>query len=203
MKKLRTIVAVFALQLTGWGALAAQTPPTVHAGDKIMLKVWREPDYTSEIQVRGDGFATFPRIGELRVGGETDVALREKLTRLFSDYLTNPSIEIIVLRRVNVSGAVAEPGVYFLDPTMTIADALAMAGGSTTDGKRGQVELYRGGEKLPVRIDTQARLVEAPLQTGDHLVVPERSWFVRNSGLLGAVISGSVGVLGLAIALGK
>lgn len=203
MTVLRTFLTLFALHAALSAAASAQSSPTVHPGDKIILKVWREPDYTGEIQVRGDGFATFPRIGDLRVVGETDVALREQLTRRFSDYLTNPSIEIIVLRRVNVSGAVAVPGVYFLDPTMTVADALALAGGATSEGRRGQVDVYRGGEKLPVRIDTQARLVEAPLQTGDHLVVPERSWFVRNSGLLGAMISGSVGLLGVAIALGR
>jgi len=203
MKTIPLVLVLLLIQLASVLDVSAQAPPTVHPGDKIMLKVWREPDYTGEIQVRGDGVATFPRIGDLRVGGESDVALRERLTRLFSEYLTNPSIEIIVLRRVNVSGAVAEPGVYFLDPTMTIADALAMAGGATGEGKRGQVELYRGGEKVQARLDTQARLVEAPLQTGDHLVVPERNWFVRNSGLLGAVISGSVGLLGVMIALGK
>ena len=46
--------------------------------------------------------------------------------------LVDGSEAVTFLRRVNVLGAVKEPGVYPVDETMTIANVLALAGGTTS-----------------------------------------------------------------------
>jgi protein involved in polysaccharide export with SLBB domain len=83
---------------------------------------------------------------------------------------------------VNVLGAVRSPGLYQVDQTKTIADVLAQAGGATPDGKPDQVELRRGGTASGVRLTRDTHLFESPIQSGDQLWVPQRSWFSRNSG---------------------
>ena len=103
-----------------------------------------------------------------------------------------------MLRRINVLGAVQKPGLYPVDATMTIADALAAAGGATAMGDQHKVELVRNGARLNRRINTDARIAETPLRSGDQIFVPERSFVVRNSGLVATAISVSAS---LAIAL--
>jgi protein involved in polysaccharide export with SLBB domain len=85
---------------------------------------------------------------------------------------------------VNVLGAVRSPGLYQVDQTKTIADVLAQAGGATPDGRPDQVELRRGGTASGIRLTRDTHLFESPIQSGDQLWVPQRSWAARNSGPL-------------------
>jgi protein involved in polysaccharide export with SLBB domain len=80
---------------------------------------------------------------------------------------------------------------------MTVADALALAGGTTPDGHSDKVELMRDGERLTVRLSRRTRIVESPIQSGDQLFVPERSWIRRNAGILAAGISASATLVGI------
>jgi len=75
---------------------------------------------------------------------------------------------------------------------MTITDALALAGGPTTEGKSDKVELRRGSTRRVIDLTGVAKRVgELSLRSGDQLVVPRRSWISRNPGL----IMGSIGTL--------
>src|SRR5207237_9692859 len=76
--------------------------------------------------------------------------------------------------------------------------AHAAAGGATAMGDQHEVELVRNGARLNRRINTDARIAETPLRSGDQIFVPERSFGVRNSGLVATAISVSAS---LAIAL--
>jgi protein involved in polysaccharide export with SLBB domain len=98
-------------------------------------------------------------------------------------------VEVTVLRRVNVLGSVRNPGLYYVDPTTTVADALALAGGVTSDGKQNSFELLRGGKRLPVDLSLNSRLADSPLQSGDQLRVPQRSWLSRNTALVAAALT--------------
>ena len=93
--------------------------------------------------------------------------MKAKVVQAYRVYLVNPSIDIVVLRRVNILGAVRNPGLYPVDATMTIADVLAVAGGTTPVGDADQVELVRGGERVHVRLSQRTRLTESPVRSGD------------------------------------
>src|SRR5205085_6690547 len=153
---------------------------------------------SGEFAVDENGIATFPKIGSLKVSQESQASLKEKLLHEYAVYLRNPSVEVTMLRRINVLGAVQKPGLYPVDATMTIADAVAAAGGATAMGDQHRVELVRDGTLLSQRINTDARIAETLLRSGDQIFVPERSFVVRNSGLVATAISVSAS---LAIAL--
>jgi protein involved in polysaccharide export with SLBB domain len=180
-------------------ALPAQSPATgaatardtigVQPGDLIRLKVWREPDMSGDVLIDAGGDATLPRLGPVRVAGWTPDSLRRFLVSSYAKYLKAPAIEVMVLPRVTILGAVRDPGVQNLDPTMTIADALAHAGGASPDGKQDKIELRRRGARVPVKLNLQARLADTPVQSGDQLVVPQRSWLSRNTGVVFGMIS--------------
>jgi len=163
----------------------------VQPGDLIRVKVWREPDLSDSVRVDADGNVTLPRLGPIPVAGASADSVRRLIVTTYARYLRDPAVDVTVLPRVTILGAVRNPGVHNLDPTLTISDALALAGGAAPDGKRDQVELRRRGERVPVKLSLDARLAETPIRSGDQLVVPERSWISRNIGLvLGAASLG-------------
>src|SRR2546423_11720912 len=127
-------------------------------GDVVRLRIWREPDLSGDFSVDENGVATFPKIGPLKVSQESPASLKAKLLNEYAVYLRNPSVEVTMLRRINVLGAVQKPGLYPVDATMTIADALAAAGGATSMGDQHRVELFRGGTQVSEKIHTATRI---------------------------------------------
>lgn len=150
---------------------------------------------SGEFPVDESGTVVFPRVGEYSVLNDTPESLSERLQADYRQYLLNPSIEVTVLRRVRVIGAVNNPGLIQVDPTITIADALALAGGATTIGDADKVRIIRGTDQIAVDISQSTRIGDSPIQSGDQIYVPERSWVSRNSGIVAAAISGTVSLV--------
>lgn len=170
-------------------ALPAQAPAPatgLQAGDAVRLKIWREPDLSGEYQVDEHGQVVFPKLGPTRVTELSADSLKSMLVQSYTAYLRDPSIEVTLLRRVNVLGSVRNPGLYQVDQTQTIADVLAQAGGATPDGKPDRVELHRAGARTGLRLQRESYLFSSGVHSGDQLWVPQRSWFSRNSGTLAA-----------------
>lgn len=185
----RAIFAAFVLLATGATSASAQNQAVVpgdgveqkiRPGDVLRLKVWREPDLSGEIDVNADGTAVIPRLGPVQVAGYSGPDLRRLIETQLGEVLRDPTVDVTVLRRVRVLGAVVSPGLYALEPTMTIADAVAKAGGPNNAGRRDRVELIRKGELVEIELAPDAPLAALPIYSGDELRVPERSWFVRN-----------------------
>lgn len=154
---------------------------------------------SGEFRVDEAGVVVFPRVGEYNVLQDTPQSLSERLQADYRTYLVNPSIEVTVLQRVRIMGAVKQPGLFPLDPTITVADALAMAGGATPYGDPDQVQIFRNGERIDVDVSQDTRIADSPIQSGDQLWVPERSWFARNTGIVAAAITGAVTLLAVLI----
>lgn len=169
-------------------AVKASEDDTLRPGDVVRLRIWREPDLSGEYTIDYDGVVVLPKLGPLAATQEPPAELERRIVEMYGRYLRNPSIEVSFLRRVNIQGAVMRPGLYPLDPTMTVGDALALAGGATPQGKPSEVQLLRGGERVTIAFDQSTRIGDLPIRSGDQLFVPERSWFVRNQGLVSAFL---------------
>jgi protein involved in polysaccharide export with SLBB domain len=205
---MRTILLLPAL-LCSLATAHAQNAPApngqeyVAPGDVVKLWVWREEELSGEFLVPESGVVVFPKIGAQKVTDRPMPQLRDALLTEFKKYLRNPSIEVTFLRRVNILGAVRKAGVYTLDPTMTIAMAVAMAEGATDNGRADRVVLIRDGERLVTNIDQKTKIGDLPIQSGDQLFVPERSWVSRNMGLVAAAVSGLFGLVSVLIAVSQ
>jgi protein involved in polysaccharide export with SLBB domain len=163
--------------------------PTLQPGDLVRLKIWREPDLSGDYRIDENGVAVFPKIGSLPVSQLTTDSLKSLLVSSYSVYLQNPSVEVTFLRRINVLGEVRNPGLYEVDPTTTVADVVAMAGGVTPDGNSKKIELLRRGQHGSAKVSTQSRLSDWSLHSGDQLRVPQRSWLSRNGTVVAAGIT--------------
>jgi len=179
-------------------ARGPEADPAVLPGDVVRLRVWREGDLTGDFLVDQHFLVTLPLIGELDVRGETELSLRARVRSMMRRELRNPSIQLVVLKRVRVLGGVIEPGILYLDATMSVADALALAGGRTSDASEGKVTLRRNGQVIETDIFEDMRLADLAVQTGDELLVPEKAWLDRN---LTPVVTGLTATLGLVIAI--
>jgi protein involved in polysaccharide export with SLBB domain len=144
---------------------------------------------SGDFQVAPNGMVVLPRLGELSVASLPADSLQSILTDKYKVFLNNPSIEISLLRRVTITGAVKTPGVYPLDPTMTVSDAVALAGGPAPDGKRDIVEIRRGGKVILADLRNDAVLADSPVQSGDQLYVPSKAWLARNTWLISAGVT--------------
>ncbi len=175
-----------------------EAPDRIYPGDLIKLDVWREKDLSGEFQVDRNGIVVLPLVGRYDVSEETPESFEVKVVSSMQAELANPSIDVTVLRRVRVTGFVREGGVFNLDPTTTVADALAMAGGLGQDGVAGRVLLYRAGSVIASNLDLNLSVYESAIRSGDELRVPQRSWFSRSSG---ALITGGSAFIGLIVTL--
>jgi len=154
-------------------------------GDFVLVKIWREPELSDTVQVDNAGIAVFPKLGPIEVTGIRPDSLERLLVRDYSRYLQNPSIKVTVLRRITIWGAVMRPGTYPVDLTMAITDALALAGGASSEGKSDKVELRRGSMRGMIDLSGETKRVgDLSLRSGDQLVVPRRSWISRNPGVV-------------------
>ncbi len=168
------------------GSGAAWVDPTfgVRPGDVVRVWVWREVDLSGEFAVDSRGRLVLPLLGEVSAAGKSGDALSEELTGAYARYLRNPSIQVTVLRRVAVQGQVAKPGLYPVDATVSVGDVIALAGGVTGQGNGDKIRLVREGEVLVTQLRPETVLERSPVQSGDEIFVPERSWLSRNSGTL-------------------
>jgi protein involved in polysaccharide export with SLBB domain len=147
-------------------------------GDVIRLGGSRESEFQGDYPVDETGTVVLPLLGSRNVGGVAAAVVKRTLLSDFRDQLRNQDVQIALLRRVRVLGAVKSPGIYFVDPTMTVGDAIALAGGATDQGKTRKARLIRDGKVIRSGPITTTSATE--INSGDEIEVPERSWFSRN-----------------------
>ena len=170
----------------------------IRPGDVVRLTVLRDKELSGDFPVNQFGTVVLPLVGEYDVTHDSNRSLRERVIRDIQAIRSARDIELVVLRRVRVVGEVNEPGVYPLDPTMSVADAVAMARGRTQWADEGKVVLRRGGQVVDADLRLEVPVSESAILSGDEIFVPRRTWVDRN---LSAVIAGASTVAGIMVTL--
>ena len=165
-----------------------QDPPNAYQiglADVLEVSVWKNPELTVTVPVRPDGRISVPLLGDVQAAGMTPLALKATLTDGYKEYVTAPGVSVVVKeihsRKIYVTGEVAHPGTYDLEPRGKLMQALALAGGLTPYA-RGRVVLLRDGRdgRQEKRMEVELKSIingKKPednilLQPGDTLVVP-------------------------------
>ena len=185
----RLVRVLFVAVLALWAAPApAQTGGqgtySLAPGDLLRIQIWREPDLGGEFIVDVDGVVTLPLLGRVPVAGVPVDQLHANLMQQYAVHLRNPSITITPRRRVNIFGEVRTPGLYPVDPTVSLAGAIALAGGATEAGDLRRIRILREGTELRQRVGVAETLNSADIRSGDQIIVERRSWLERNSPML-------------------
>lgn len=149
--------------------------------DVLEIAVWKEPQLSTTAPVRPDGKVTVPVAGEIAAAGKTPKELEAILAEKLATRIASPSVSVVVKEvnaaRVFVLGEVAKPGAYPMRGSMTVVQALAVAGGMTEFADKGDIViLRRGGDggQTRLNVDFGDALKGAPIELvpGDTVVVP-------------------------------
>lgn len=175
------------------GSLACAGPPPPQAaapvpngsiglkpGDAVKVRIWQEPDLSGEFMVDQNGIIVFPLLGERQIEGVSPEEVKSSLTADYREYLENPSVEVTVLRRIAILGEVRNPSLYMVDPTVTLTDALALAGGIAPTGNKNDIRLVRDGQVLIQSMDANQVIGATVIQSGDQVIVGQQGWARRN-----------------------
>lgn len=162
-----------------------QHPYVVGVGDALHVGVWQEKDLSSDVSVRPDGTVTLPLIGEIRAAGRTTLQLKEEIKSQLKQYLKNAVVTVSVTTvssyRFTVAGNVTQTGIFNPNYYVTVAEAIALAGGPNEYGDAENVVLIRSdpsGKLRRIPIDYEAILEgDRPEQNivvlaGDTIFVP-------------------------------
>lgn len=167
----------------------------LHPGDAVNVKVWREEDLSGQFMVDDRGLITLPLLGERAVAGLGPSELRDELLADYRRYLNNPSIQVTILRRINILGAVTEPGLYSVDATISLSEVLGLAGGILPTGDADAIQLVRGDEIIRRKLDRTTLVGAVDMRSGDQIVVGEKGWLERNpAALVGSLIAAAAGI---------
>ncbi len=102
-----------------------------------------------------------PLLGTLKVGGLTTADAREMIKAKLTKYLKEPTVSVRFLNyKISVLGEVMRPSVYVIpNESVTLPEALSMAGDMTIYGKRDNVLVIRtvNGKKEFGRVDLTTR----------------------------------------------
>lgn len=119
-------------------------------GDSISINVWETKDFNTDATIRPDGTITMPLIGDIKAVGETPSSLKAKIKSRLGDYVklgTSAEITVMVKSwrsyRFTIQGEVTHAGVFTADQYVTVADAMALAGGPSKFAKRNEITLLR------------------------------------------------------------
>jgi polysaccharide export outer membrane protein len=109
----------------------------VGAQDVLKVTVFDEPQLSGSFRVDIDGSFTYPFVGRVKAVGQTLRSIEADLARMLADgYVKNPQVGIEVeqyrSRSFFVVGEVRSPGRYPLVGEMTLIEALAQAGSTTS-----------------------------------------------------------------------
>lgn len=150
-------------------------------GDVIRVAVWREPDLSGEFMVNRDGVVTLPLVGDVEVTDRTVAEVIDHLLEAYRYQLRNPSIQITPLRRINVLGEVRSPGLYLVDPTVTLAEAIALAGGPRSPENLKRIRIVRAGEVIQRKVEAGTTLSSIDVRSGDDILLDRGNWLQRSS----------------------
>jgi polysaccharide export outer membrane protein len=186
------LAALCSLPMQAAGDEKKPVPPALGAagddyrvgpGDKLRIEVYKDQQLSQSVQVRPDGKITMPLIGDFVATGRTPIELRDGIATSLKEYVTNPTVTVIVVEalaaQVFVMGEVNHPGPMQIHGPTTILQALAMAGGFKEFANTKDVRVLRpngGGDMQTLRFNYRDVLAGDAkpffLRAGDTIVVP-------------------------------
>lgn len=177
------------------------TDVVVRPGDVLRLKFWPEQQYSGDYQVETTGVVAIPLLGELHVAGQPLSAVRDTVRQRYR-MLTTDGVAIVSLQfRISVLGQVVRPGLYPVDATQSVFDALSQAGGPTDRADLAHVRLLRQDHVVlldaATALATGSPMLSVLLESGDRIVVPTKSvnWLTWQNALT------ALQTIGLVVAL--
>ena len=153
--------------------------------DVLSINVWKEADISRSVPVRSDGRISLPLAGEIQAAGQTPLKLEQEIASKLKNYIAEPEVTVMVQQinsqKFNILGQVSKPGSFPLTNSMTVLDAIALAGGFRDFAKQKSIYVLRqnpGGSETRIPFNYKSVIAgkkssqNIKLQARDTIVVP-------------------------------
>lgn len=154
--------------------------------DVVEIRFTFSPEFDQTATVLPDGFLGLKTVGDVFAEGLTVAELKDLVGQAYAPTLRDPEVSVILKdfeRPFFVAGGqLGHPGKYELRSPITVAEAVAVAGGFTEQSKHSQVVVFRKvtagiveAHVLSVKAMLASRNLEEDfeLKPGDMLFVPQ------------------------------
>ena len=156
---------------------------TLRPGDIIRITVWGREELSGQFQVNEEGTIQYPLLGEINLDNLSVAEVRDSIRAGLAQLFTTPFVTITPLFRIAVLGEVRNPGLYTVDPTLSVLDIVALAGGNTPVGNLNKIRVFRSSGETQVSFEEASlrgqTLQQIGVRSGDEIVVP-RKFFTRS-----------------------
>jgi polysaccharide export outer membrane protein len=187
------ICTVMLLVMFGGGAHAQGVSPAsapladyrLHAGDKLDVSVWKEPEMQRPtIVIAPDGKFSFPLAGQITAAGRTPAEVRQEIESKLAKYIPDAVVTVGITdvggNVAYVIGQVAKPGSFVMNPRINVLQALSLAGGGTPFAKLDSIIVIRASPTGQRVLNFRFSQVSAGkdleqnvmLESGDVVLVP-------------------------------
>jgi len=170
----------------GYATWSDEEPPyRLYPGDVLSVEVPAAPELNRLVTVQPDGRISLPLLEPIMVADRPVAEAEALISRAYSSQLLRPQVNIDVKTptplRVFVGGEVDKPGVYDMPGDINALQAIIMAGGFKTSGRRSEVVIIRRGAdgramlrtvNLVAAMTNPARSGLVPLRRFDIVYVP-------------------------------
>ncbi|HXJ91071.1 MAG TPA: polysaccharide biosynthesis/export family protein [Candidatus Binatia bacterium] len=146
------------------------------------------PEFNQSLTVQPDGYVTLKDAGAVLALGLTVPQFAEAVRKAYIGYLHNPEVAVALKDFERpyfvVGGQVGKPGKYELRSDTTVAEAVQIAGGLTSQAKHSQVVLFRrvNDDLIETRLLNLKNMLkqdglkeDAHLRPGDLVYVPQNT----------------------------
>ena len=157
-------------------------------GDSLRIFVWRNPEISTQVQVRPDGMISTPLVEDMVAVDKTPTQLARDMEEVLATYIKSPSVNVIVsgfvgtpADQIRVVGQAANPQAISYREGMTILDLMIAVGGLGNFAAGNRAILIRkiDGESVEFRVRLDDLINKGDIeqnieiQPGDILIIPE------------------------------
>ncbi len=165
------------------------------AGDAVRIQIWdllaesgkRSPvtNLSGVYPIDPGGDIFLPFVGLVNVAGRTPLGVENLIKTTYVDFLKQPFIYVRPLIRITLSGRIARPGSYRVDPKSSLWDLFESAGGPGSDADLKNISVIRGGKEVNKNLlrafEKAFSLQDVGIQSGDQIkVLGEKQFSVQN-----------------------
>ena len=124
----------------------------ISLGDKLKIILTGGKNAIYSLQVGMDGSILIPELGAINFFGDSIKDIRKKIKQLVElSYVgvdVSVSLETLAAKKINIIGAVKNPGTYIVSPFSTITSSLSYSGGFEDYASLRNIVVLRDGEKI-------------------------------------------------------
>ncbi len=157
---------------------------TLGPGDVVEVRVFQEADLSGPFRLSPEGTIDFPLCGKVKLDRMTSSQASDALTQcLQNGFMKSPQVTVLIReynsKKVFVFGEVQKPGTFPFEQSMTIIQAVTLAGGFTKLASKNNINVTRivEGQEKKIRVPVEdigvGREKNFELQPGDIVFVPE------------------------------